>query len=157
MKGHHQVLTGAGCFIAAFFLCGCPPSPPVTFDIWLVNGSENLTLTSVKIADVPPEEKATQELIDDEGVAVNTVRLVQGWDVTPFEGKPLAVTVTGHSEGIGINPEISVTIEPPVQAGAVLPILVTDAPFSMNVRYVPLESPPASKSLIEQLCSFSGF
>jgi len=148
MRGNRNALAGVVSLVVAVLLAGCPS--PKTFEIWLINGSGNFSVTSVKIADTE-KEKTTQELITDEGVPVSKIRLVKGLDVTPFEGKSLTVTVTGHASGFTVNPEVSVVVTTPIQSGAVVPILVTDALLSIGVHYVPLESSSAAKSLLERI------
>ena len=155
-------LAGVACLVLVLFVVGCPGGdnpiiPSTDFDIWLINASGNYMLTSVKITDVVPEApaKTTQELILDEGIPVNTIRLVENIGVTPFEGKSLTVTVTGHMESIDYNTEASVTIDTPVQAGAVIPLLITDQILDINVRHIPLEvSMASSKSMFERLIGF---
>jgi len=166
MTRNRTIWAGVACLVLVFTGGGCPSGdnpiiPSTDFDIWLINSSANYSITSVKIADVVPEvpAKTTRELILDEGIPVNTIRLAEDIDVAPFDGKSLKVTVVGHTEGVGINPEVSVTVDTPITAGAVVPILITDTlTLSINVRYVPLETSAASsKSMIERIYETIGF
>jgi len=138
-----------GVFLTAT-LAGCPGQVTNTFEVWLINDSDEFTITSALLTNDSDESEAMQ-LIDDSGVPVNVVRIVSDADAEMFEGSTATLTVEGQSASKG-GPTVQVQIDETIQPGDMFPIVVKgNSQLNYDGEFLPLEDETKLRKLVEQL------
>lgn len=135
-----------GFVLVALCMTGCP-SPP-TFEVWLVNASGLYTATNVYLMDGSGKQMDL-ELVTDEGVAGQTLRIFAPIPVSSFEGDTeLSVGISlsdGSMEMFGAD----VVIPGAITGGAVYP-LVANGETEMGFSFEHVEVEAAAKARLAQ-------
>lgn len=137
------LLLGAGT-VFALGLSGCPPLLD-TFDIWIVNTSNNVTITNVKvISNVDPTK--TLEFPEDQ--AANTTRVIENVRLSDLPAGTISIEITGDN---GFEPfdDVDTTVDVPdtLQDGLTIVLAVTgNTILDFGAEYVRLDD--ASKGML---------
>jgi hypothetical protein len=132
----------------ALMLTGCPGSQE-SFDIWLLNTSDNVTLTNIRIVN-ESDTSVEQEFPED--LATNTGRVVGDIDASPYANSTLSIEVNGETGGeILENVDTTVTTSQPIAAGDIIVVVVRgNSVLNYDAEIVPLESGSKGMLLLRQ-------
>lgn len=130
--------------LAGTILTGCPQQLG-TFEVWVINTSNNVTVTNVKITN-DADTDVTKEFPED--LAVNRGRVIGNIDADPFEGSTVTIEIDGKTGGDFLEDVgTSVTVPTAVSAGDVIVVVVRgNSILDYDSKYVPLED--ASKGML---------
>lgn len=137
------LLVGVGT-VLALGLSGCPLLPD-TFDIWIVNTSDNVIITNVKvISNVDPTK--TIEYPEDQ--AVNTTRVIENIPLEDLPAGTVSIEITGDN---GQEPfdDVDATVDVPDALADGLTVLVAvtgNNILDFGAEYVPLDA--SSKGML---------
>lgn len=131
-----KTLLAALCTIAALTLTGCPTAPG-TFEVWIVNTSDEITVANVKLTDNENMDNV-REFSEDLGT--NRSRVLSNIPLGDFDGGTITVDITGENAQIIEDVSTSVNVPDEIQSGLVLVIVVSgDNVLNFDADYVPLD------------------
>lgn len=133
---------------AATLLTGCPERQDV-FDVWILNTSNNVAVTNVKITNTADEDKL-QEFPED--LAPNMGRVIADIEASPFEGGTVTLAIQGETGGeILENVDATVLVDEPIREGSVVAVVVRgNSVLDFDAEFVPLEDSSKGLMLLRQ-------
>ncbi len=122
---------------ATIGLTGCPTAPG-NYAIWLVNASNDFTVTNIKVADSVYPENAS-EFPDD--IPPNTTHVIDNVLMGDLEGVLAEIQLTGDNGDELLNlGDATVELPDPVASGDVYVIVVSgNNSLNFGAEYVPLD------------------
>jgi len=148
----NRLVTGTVCVFAALALSGCPGgNRDETFEIWLINTSDAVTIVNTTVTD-DANTDVQSEFPED--LPPQTARVIDDISTEDFAGDTVTIGLAGEDKGlVGGDPDATVSVPETIQDGTVLVIVASgDGGLSaFTAEYVPLDASSKGRQLLDHM------